>query len=49
MPLPQPQPQPPLQLQPPINLDDGKRHKLDKKITEEEFWRNSEQQEVKMK
>jgi hypothetical protein len=32
-----PQPQPQLQHQPPINLDDGKRHKLDKKITEEEL------------
>jgi hypothetical protein len=37
MPLSQPQPQ--LQLQPSINLDHGKRHKLDKKITEEELRR----------
>ena len=40
MPVPQPQ------LQPVINLDDGKRHKLDKKITEEEFRRSSEQEHV---
>jgi len=33
--MPQPQPQP-------INLDDGKRHKLDKRITEEEPRRSSE-------
>jgi hypothetical protein len=40
------QPQPQLQHQPPINLDDGKRNKLDKKITEEELRRSSEQEVV---
>jgi hypothetical protein len=40
------QPQPQLQHQPPINLDDGKRHKLDKKVTEEELRRSSEHEVV---
>jgi hypothetical protein len=39
------QPQPQLQHQLPINLDDGKRHKLDKKITEEELRRRSSEVE----
>ena len=39
-PPPQPQPQP-------VNRDDGKRHKLDQEITEEELRkRSSEQQEI---
>ena len=43
MPLLQPQPQ----LQPqPANIDNGKRHKLDKKITEEELKRRSSKREV---
>ena len=42
---PQPQLQSPLQLQlPATNLDDGKRHKPGKKVTEEESRRNSEQE-----
>jgi len=40
--MPQLQPQPSLQLQP-SNLDNGKRHKLDKKITEEELRKRSEE------
>jgi hypothetical protein len=43
MPLPQRHPQ--LHLQPPINLDDRKRHKLDKKITEEGLRRRSSEVE----
>jgi len=39
--------QPPPQLRPqPANIDNGKRHKLDKKITEEELRKRSSEGEV---